>query len=154
MNDYELTEDERLSLFTKEVWQDLGWTGKGEYLASIADQVSMVPQDVSPEARNLRVEKMASRFEAGMPIFESDSLSTEDERLAALGEALVECIKDEPQPTGIRCPECGSRSWNCVFKSPVDPAGDRFVCQTGHLFLRYDGTRYGGLPPTFLTGKE
>ena len=86
MNGYELTEDEALSLFTKEVWQDLGWTGKGEYIAAVADVVGMIPDDVSAEARESRVEKMASRFEAGMPIFESDTLSTRMERLAALGE--------------------------------------------------------------------
>ena len=79
-------EGELLDMFTKEVWQDLGYAGKGEYLASIADQVSMIPNDVSPEARELRVEKMASRFEAGLPIFEGDTLSTEAERLSALGE--------------------------------------------------------------------
>lgn len=55
-----------------------------------------------------------------------------------------ECIEAEPKPVGIRCPECETQNWNYDFKSPVDPAGDRFVCQNGHKFKRYDGTRCGG----------
>ena len=48
-----------------------------------------------------------------------------------------------PEPAGIRCPVCNTRNWIHEFKSPVDPAGDRFVCHRGHKFNRYDGTRYG-----------
>ena len=70
-----LEEGTVLDLYTKEVWQDLGFAGKGEYLASVSDEVGMIPDDVSPEARELRVSKMASRFEAGLPIFEGDEFS-------------------------------------------------------------------------------
>ena len=82
-----LSQDDCLNLFTKEVWNDLGFTGKGEYLAAVSDEVGMIPDDISPEARELRVSQMASRFEAGLPIFENDELSTGSERLAALCEA-------------------------------------------------------------------
>ena len=81
-----LEEGTVLDLYTKQVWQDLGYAGKGEYLASLDNQSSMIPDDVSPESRELRVAEMVSRFEAGMPIFESDTLSTEAERLASLIE--------------------------------------------------------------------
>ena len=82
-----LEEGTVLDLYTKQVWQDLGFAGKGEYLAAVSDEVGMIPDDISPEARELRVSQMASRFEAGLPIFENDELSTGSERLAALCEA-------------------------------------------------------------------
>lgn len=40
--------------------------------------------------------------------------------------------------TGIRCPHCQSRNWVYVFRSPVDPAGDKFKCGNGHNFTRYE----------------
>ena len=81
-----LPEETVLDLYTKEVWEDLGYTGKGEYITAVADKVGMVPEDMTSEAREERVSQMVKRFEAGMSIFEDDSLSTEEERIAALGE--------------------------------------------------------------------
>ena len=81
-----LEEGTVLDMFTKEVWEDLGLAGKGEYLSAIADRIGMVPDDMTCEAREERVSEMVKRFEAGMSIFENDSLSTEEERIAALGE--------------------------------------------------------------------
>ena len=39
---------------------------------------------------------------------------------------------------GIRCPHCGTPEWDYTFRSPVDPAGDKFKCRNGHDFKRYE----------------
>lgn len=39
---------------------------------------------------------------------------------------------------GIRCPHCGTRKWDYKFRSPVDPSEDKFKCENGHDFKRYE----------------
>lgn len=39
---------------------------------------------------------------------------------------------------GIRCPYCKTREWRYTFRSPVEPANDKFLCENGHKFQRYD----------------
>jgi len=39
----------------------------------------------------------------------------------------------------LTCPRCGSNTWDCRHRCPIDPANDRFYCrQCGLEFNRYD----------------
>lgn len=40
--------------------------------------------------------------------------------------------------SGIRCPICRTNKWDYTFRSPIDPAEDKFKCANGHPFKRYE----------------
>jgi hypothetical protein len=51
------------------------------------------------------------------------------------GPDVAEEIK--PQSGAVLCPACGKCDWKYTYRSPVDPAHDKFKCVCGREWQRY-----------------
>jgi hypothetical protein len=55
--------------------------------------------------------------------------------LVVIGERDAE--ETNPQSGAVLCPACGKCDWKYTYRSPVDPAHDKFKCVCGREWQRY-----------------